>query len=71
MMMTHTYTHMLLVEGEAFPGMVIHLDPSICLSLTPHKLKRVETDSSSLLDDVYCVVISYDLWMSKTTKDIF
>ena len=34
-------------------------------------MKKSETDVSSLLDGVRCVVISYDLWMYKTTEDIF
>ena len=56
-----------------------HLDPSIqhitrsklTSYFTPKKLNKAETIIPSLLDDVSCVVISYDLSMSKTTQDIF
>ena len=59
--------------------MVTHLDPSIqpiarsklTRTTIPHKCKKTETDVSSLIDGVRCVVISYDLWMSKMTQDIF
>ena len=79
MMMAHAYTPMSLLEGEAFCRMVTHLDPSIrpitrsklTRTLNPHKLKKSETYVSSLLDDVCCVVIYYDYWMSKMTQDIF
>ena len=37
----------------------------------PHKFKKAETYVSSFLGGVRCVVVSYDLWMSKTTQDIF
>ena len=40
-------------------------------SLIPQKLKKAETDVSSLLGVVSGVVIYYDLWMSKTTQEIF
>ena len=59
--------------------MVTHLDPSIqpitrskfIRTLISQKLKKAETDASSLLNVVRCVFISYDLWMSKTKQDIF
>ena len=68
-MIEHTYTPLSLLEGEAFRRMFTHLDPSIwpitrsklIKTLTSHKLKKAETDFSSLLDGVCCVVISYDL----------
>ena len=77
-MMAHAYIHLSLVDVEAFLRMVTHLDPSIrpitrsifISTLIPHKLKKEETYVSSLLDGVRCVVISYDLWMSKMTQDI-
>ena len=39
-------------------------------------MNKVETDVSLFLDGVrcvviFCVVVSYDLWMSKTTQEIF
>ena len=79
MMMTHTYTPLSLVAGEAFLRMVTYLDPSIqpitrsklTRTFIPHKLKNPETDVSSLIDGVRFVVISYYLWMSKTTQEIF
>ena len=40
-------------------------------TLIPHKSKKSETDVSSFLDGVHCVVISYDPWISNTTQDIF
>ena len=68
-----------MVEGGEFHRVVTHLDmfiPFITRSkftstLIPHKFNNEETDVSSLIDGVRCVVISYDLWMSKTTQDIF
>ena len=56
-----------------------HLDPSIqhitrsklTSYFTRKKLNKAETYVSSLLDGVHCVVISYDLWISNTTQDIF
>ena len=39
MMMAHAYTHMLLVEGEAFRRMVAHLDPYI-QPITKYKFTR-------------------------------
>ena len=35
------------------------------------KLKKVETDVSSLIDVVFFAVISFYLYMSKTTQEIF
>ena len=75
MMMTYWYKHLSLVEGEQFRVMFTHIDLSIrpitrskfTRTLTPHKFKKAETDVSSFLDGVHCVVISNDLWMSKTT----
>ena len=40
-------------------------------TLITQKLKKAETDVSSLLDGVRCVIISYDLWMSKVIQEIF
>ena len=79
MMMAHTYTPLSLVEGEAFRWIVTHLDLSVrpitrsklTRTLISHKLKKAETDVSSLIEGVCSVVISYDLWMSKTKQDIF
>ena len=59
--------------------MVTHIDPSIrpiirsklTRTLIPPKLDKTATYVSSLLDGVRCVVIYYDLWMSKTTQNIF
>ena len=79
MMMAHVGTPLSLVEGEAFRMMVTNLDlpirpitrSKLTSTLIPHKLKKVETDVSSLLDDVCFVVIYCDLWMSNITQDIF
>ena len=79
MMTTHSYTPMLMAEGKEFQSMVTHLDPSIrpitrpkfTRTIIPEKLNKSETDVSSFLDGVCCVVIYYELWMSKTTQDIF
>ena len=78
-MMAHTYTPLLLVQGEALHRMVTHLYPSIrpitrsklTRTRIPHKLKKSETYVYSFLDGVCGVFISYDLWMSNTTQDIF
>ena len=40
-------------------------------TLIPRKLKKAETYFSSLLDGVRFIIISYDLWMFKTTENIF
>ena len=77
--MAHAYTTILLVEGEAFCRMATHIDLSIrpitrsklTRDLIPQKLKKIETYVSSLLGGVRCVVISYDLWMSEMTQEIF
>ena len=79
MMLSHSYTPMLMVEGRALCSMSPHLDTQnlpitrskLTNSLIHHKLNRAETYVSSLLDVVCCVVISYYLWMSKTTQEIF
>ena len=79
MMMAHTYKPLSLVKKEAFCRMVTHLDPStrpitrykLKNTLIPHKLEKSETDVSSLLGGVRCVVISYELWMSKKTHAFF
>ena len=79
MRMEHSYKPMFLAEGKAFRRMVTHLDPYILpitrykftITLIPQKLKNAETDVSSFLDGVRCVVISYELWISKTTQDMF
>ena len=79
MMMAHAYTSLLLVEVEVFRRMVTHLDPSIwnitryklIRTLIRQKLKKEETYVSSLLDGVHCFFISYDLWMSNMTQEIF
>ena len=78
-MMEHAYIPLSLVEGEVFRRMVTQLDPSIRpitrskskRTLTPQKFNNSETDVSSLIYGVRCVVISYDLWMSKVAQDIF
>ena len=79
MMMAHTYTPMLLVEGGVSRRIVTYFDTYIqrinraqlTRNLIPQKLMKAETDISSLLDGLHCVVISYDLLMSKTTQEIF
>ena len=79
MIMSHAYTPLSLVEGEALHRMVTRIHPYIqpinrsrfTRSLFPHKIKKSETDVSTLLDGVCCVAISYDLWMLKTTRDFF
>ena len=78
MVMAHACTPLSLVEGESYLRIDTHLDPSTP-PITSYKLTRTliiqilnkaEKDVSSLLDGVRCVVISYDLWMSKMTQDI-
>ena len=79
MIMTHTYTPLSMVEGEAFCSMVTYLDLSVrpitrsklTRTLNPHILKNTKTDVSSFLYGVRCVIISCDLWMYKTTQNIF
>ena len=79
MMMSHSYIPLLPVERGAFRRMVTHLDPSIrptirsklTRTLIPQKLKKSETDASSFLDCVPCVLIYYDLWLSKMTQESF
>ena len=79
MMVVHDYTPISLVEGGAFRRMVTRLDPSIgpltrsklTRVLIPHQIQKAETEVSVLLDGVRCIVISYDLWIPKTTQDFF
>ena len=79
MMMAHSYAHMFLVEGGAFRRMVTPLNLSIqnitrsklTRTIIPHKFNKAETDSYSFLDGVIFVVVSYNLWISKNTQDIF
>ena len=79
MMMSHAYTPLSLVEGEAFFSMVTCLGPYIRLinrskltrTLIPEKSKRVETDVSTFIDGVSCVFVSYDIWMLNTTQNYF
>ena len=78
-MMAQAYTYMLLVEGKLFRIMVTHFDPSIrpitrsklTITLIYQKLNKADTDIYLLLGGVSCVVICYELWMSKTTQDTF
>ena len=78
-MIEHAYTHLFLLEREAFRGMVTHLDPYIITitrynltrTLIPNKLKKEETDVYSFIDVVSFVVVSYDFGMPKTKQDIF
>ena len=79
MMVTHAYTDLYIVEGEAFRRMVTQYDillqtitrSKLTRILVPQKLNKTETDISSLLHGMHFAVISYDLWMSNTTQEIF
>ena len=78
MMTEHAYTPLLLVVWESLHNMITHLicpfDLSLGLNLQGPLSPIIEEGrkkNSSLLDSVCCVVISYDLWMSKTTQKIF
>ena len=79
MIMSHACTPLTRAEGEEFRMMVTHLDTIIrpitryklTRTLTTHTFKKAKKYVSSLLDGVRCVLISYDLWMYKTTQDIF
>ena len=78
-MMANTYTPLSLVEGDEFRSMVTHIDPYIrpitrsklTRNIIPQKLHKAETEVSTLIYVVRCVVISYDLWISKTTQYFF
>ena len=79
MMTTHPLKTLLLVERGKLHIIATELDSTIwpinrykfTRTLTPQKLNIAETDVSSLLGGMRCVVICYDLWMSKTTHEIF
>ena len=78
-MIAHTYTPLPLVEGGSLRWVVNCLDLSIrsmnrykfTRSLISQKLNKAEKEVSKFLDGVRCVVIYYDLWMSKTTQEFF
>ena len=77
--MAHVFTSLLLVDYDCFRKLTHDLDPrlrpfgrsKLSRSLIPTKNKLVEKSVIERLAEVKAVVISYDLWMSRKTKEIF
>ena len=77
--MAHAFTLLLLVDHDCFPKLTQDLDPRLCpvgpskmlRSLIPTRNKLVEKSVIERLEEVKAVVISYDLWMSHKTEEIF
>ena len=75
-MMAHAYAPLSLVEGYRLRRMVNNVDPYIwpitryklTRTLIPQKLQKEKTEVSTLIYGVRCVVISYELWMSKAAQ---
>ena len=77
--MAHAFTPLLLVDHDCFRKLTQDLDPllrpvgqsKLSRSLIPTKNKLVEKSVIESLEEVKAVVISYDLWMSRKTEEIF
>ena len=78
-LMEHAFTLLLLVDHDCFCKLTQDLDPhlrpvkrsKLSRSLIPTKKKLVEKSVINRLEEVKAVVISYDLWMSRRTEEIF
>ena len=77
--MEHTFTYLSLVDHDCFCNLTKDLEPrlrplgqsKLPRSLIPTKKKFVEKSVIERLAEVKALVISYDLWMSRQTKEIF
>ena len=78
-LMAHTFTSLFLVDHDCFRNLTQDLDPrlrpvgrsKLSRSLIPTKKKLAEKSVIERLAEVKAVVISYDLWMSRKTEEIF
>ena len=78
-LMAHAFTPLLLVDHYFLRNLKQDLDPRLCpvrqsklsRSLIPTKKKLVEKSVIERLAEIKAVVISYDLWMSRKTEEIF
>ena len=78
-LMAHTFTLLLLVDNYFFRKLTQDLDPRLCPfgqsklspSLIPTKKKLAEKSVIKRLAEVKAVVISYGLWTSHKTGEIF
>ena len=78
-LMAHVFTSLLLVYHDFFRKLTQDLDPrllpvgrsKLSRSLIPTKNQLVEKSVIESLAEIKAVVISYDLWMSHKTEEIF
>ena len=77
--MAHAFTLLSLVDHDCFRKLKQDLEPclrpvgrsKLSRSLIPTKKKLMEKSVIENLAEVKAVVISYDLWMSRKTEEIF
>ena len=77
--MAHSFTSLSLIDYDCFRKLTQDLEPRLCpvgrsklpRSLTPTKKQLVEKSVIERLAEVKAVVISYDLWTSRKTEEIF
>ena len=73
------YTPISLVENESFRALILNRDPRLhmvsrtCLSRTliPSKASDIVTNVLELLNRVSALAISFDLWMTQKSEEIF
>ena len=78
-LMAHAFILLSLIDHDCFRKFTQDLDPHICpvgrsklsRSLIPTKKQLVEKSVIERLAEVKAVVISYNLWMSYKTEEIF
>ena len=78
-LMAHAFTLLSLVDHDCLRKLTHDLDPclrpvgrsKLSRSLIPKKMKFVEKSVIERLAEVKAVVISYALWMSRKTDEIF
>ena len=78
-LIAHVFTLLTLVDHDCFRKLTQDIDPHICpversklsRSLIPTKKQLVEKSVIERLAEVKAVVISYDLWISCKTEEIF
>ena len=78
-LMAHAFTSLSLVDHDFFCKLTQDNDPrlrpvgrsKLSWSLVPTKKKLAEKYVIERLEEVKTVVISYDLWMSRKTEEIF
>ena len=78
-LMAHAFTSLSLVDNDCFRKLTQDLDrrlrpvgrSKLSRNLIPTKNQLVEKSFIGILEKVKAVVISYGLWMSRKTEDIF